>query len=140
MDRLQIGAIALAVALLAASFMFGSSAPPPEPERGPAPLAERAPMPAAGSPTPVAPAPALRDDARTTVITQSQTRVLDNDALRVVVSNIGGRLESVQLKHYRDRVGSEPAAARGSPRDPAPSGSGPRPLRGGRVARNHNRI
>ncbi len=106
MDRLQIGAIALAVALLAASFMFGSSAPPPEPERGPAPLAERAPMPAAGSPTPVAPAPALRDDARTTVITQSQTRVLDNDALRVVVSNIGGRLESVQLKHYRDRVGS----------------------------------
>ena len=105
-DRLQIGAIALAVALLAASFLFGPSAPPLEPEREAAPLAERAPTPAPESPTPLAPAPVLRDDASPAVVTQRQTRVLENDAIRVVVSNIGGRLESVQLKHYRDRVGS----------------------------------
>lgn len=105
-DRLQIGAIALAVALLAASFLFGSSAPPPQPEREGAPLAERAQAPAPSSPMPVAPGPTLRDDAPLTVITQHQTRVIENDAIRVVVSNIGGRLESIQLKHYRDRIGS----------------------------------
>ena len=110
MDRLQIGAIALAIGLIVLSFMFGGGSSPPLGQPTPAPAA--APE-APGSPaTPMEMIPATplaasepRDDVEGGILTRRQTRVLENDALRVVVSNVGGRLESVQLKDYNDRVG-----------------------------------
>ncbi len=110
MDRLQIGAIALAVGLIALSFLFGGGSPSPPIPSAPTPaLAPEALGPAA---TPIETIPATplaawepRDDASTGSLTQRQTRILENDVLRVVVSNVGGRLVSVQLKDYNDRVG-----------------------------------
>ncbi len=110
MDRLQIGAIALAVGLIALSFLFGGGTPsPPSPSAPPTAVAPEALGPAA---TPIETIPATplagskpRDDAETRSFPLRQTRILENDALRVVVSNVGGRLESIQLKDYDDRVG-----------------------------------
>ncbi len=109
MDRLQIAAIAVAVGLIALSFLFGGRSPAPPSQTGSSPTA---PPPAAGPQAPLetiaaSPLEAAegRDDAAGESLTQRQNRVLENDALRIVVSNVGGRLVSVQLKDYADRVG-----------------------------------
>ncbi len=109
-DRLQIGAIALAVGLILLSFLFGrGTSSPPSGSTAPPGSAPAAP---ARATTPIETVPATplaasepRDDAKKNAMTQRQERVLENDALRIVVSSLGGRLESIQLKDYDDRVG-----------------------------------
>ncbi|MEE9281020.1 MAG: membrane protein insertase YidC [Myxococcota bacterium] len=112
MDRLQIGAIALAIILILVAFMWNASGPSPQPE--PAAPTAVAPAPAPAVPLPLEPAVpgssgpvalSPQDGVSGEILTQRQIRVLENDALRIIVSNVGGRLESAQLSEYSDSIG-----------------------------------
>ncbi len=103
MDRVQIGAIGLAVALLIFWVMTQSRAPtrPVDQER---PAAREAPTPEAilpAEPLPAASAVLPQDDAPRYKPLEGTRATLENDAVRLVVSSVGGRLESIQLKHFR---------------------------------------
>jgi YidC/Oxa1 family membrane protein insertase len=104
-DRVQIGAIALAVLLIVASVLFGGS---PRPSGAPGGLA--APQKEA-SPAPAGAAIESSDPAITPLsgatAAERRTVVLENDSLRIEVSNIGGRLQRVELPVFRSRVGPD---------------------------------
>jgi YidC/Oxa1 family membrane protein insertase len=108
MDRIQIGAIGLAVLMLVLWFSFlpqqppetappPPSAPPAAERRGPEELLDDASETVRQSDAPEAPAPA---DAVT-----AERITIENDALQLVVSALGGRIESIRLKQYPDRIG-----------------------------------
>ena len=103
MDRVQLAAIVLGIVILLYWFATVPSRPP-----APAPSVTES---RADHPPPAAPgtpslAPTLPDDAAPQVapvlaLTQSPWTVLENDAVRIEVSHLGGRLRSIQLKQYR---------------------------------------
>ena len=107
MDRVQIGMIALAVMLLV--FWFTTLPESPTPEPG-APIAEPRERPTEAPPiSPLVergapPIPGGADDESRQEPVMRAT--LENDAMRLVVSSLGGRLESVQLKAYPARLGA----------------------------------
>ena len=118
-DPVQIAAIALAVGLIIASFWLGAGpSEPPAPEslpRAEAPLAPP-PPPAPGEVRPPAatvpePARAERIDpgepAESPVPTQAESVMLENDAVRLLVSSAGARVQSIQLLQYPDRIGED---------------------------------
>jgi YidC/Oxa1 family membrane protein insertase len=100
MDRVQFGAIAAAILLLVLWFWTL-----PKPDGRPVPgeprPVEQQPVRAIETPSPL---PPPDDAARHFEATQA---VLENDAVRLEVSSLGGRIESVQLKQYRARIGSD---------------------------------
>lgn len=101
MDRVQIAAIAVAVALMVASFLFAPAPPPAdlsavEPKSA-AEVPPTAPT-SEGQAAPPAPVEQALDEVKAKTVT------LENDAVRVSVSNLGGRLEGVQLLKYRATV------------------------------------
>jgi YidC/Oxa1 family membrane protein insertase len=100
MDRIQIAAIALAVALMALFFVMQPKAPPSEPRLEP-PSAESLPS-TEDLMTQAAPGNDATFDATSQDASEDQ---LSNDAVRVRVSNQGGRLTSVELLRFADRVG-----------------------------------
>jgi len=97
MDKLQIVAIALAVALLAGSLLFRPTPPPPAPEP---PRAEEAAPPA----VPTAPATPHAMMQENETVTQGgtpeQVLTLHNDAVEVGVSSVGARVGEVDLLQY----------------------------------------
>jgi YidC/Oxa1 family membrane protein insertase len=100
-DRVQIAAIAAAVALLVASFLFAPAPPPAgvpavEPESS-AELPATAPA-GQGQAEPPVPVERALDEVKAKIVT------LENDAVRVSVSSLGGRLERVELLKYRATV------------------------------------
>lgn len=104
MDRVQIAAIAVAVALMVASFLFAPAPPPAdlapvEPEAS-AELPPTAPL-SEGQAEPPAAAERASDEQK------AQTVTLENDAVRIGVSNLGGRLEQVELLRYRATVAKD---------------------------------
>ncbi|MEE8558166.1 MAG: membrane protein insertase YidC [Myxococcota bacterium] len=107
MDRVQMGTIALAVLLLV--FWFTTLPESQSPEPG-TPIAEPIERPREAPPiAPLVergalPVPERADDqSRQEPVTRA---TLENDALRLVVSSLGGRLESIQLKAYPARLGA----------------------------------
>jgi len=105
-DRLQIAAIAAAVALLAASYLFRPPEPPPapapaEPAQSGETLTE--PPPSAGDAPPAA-SPELPPLEPQPESSASREVTLENDAVRVRVTNRGGRLQAVELLGYRATV------------------------------------
>lgn len=111
MDKLQIAAIALAVVLVVIAFISGSgsrSSPSHEASRAASQPAQQEAAPAQPALPAVQPVPMTRreeSEGAAIDMTQREVRVIENDAIRVRVSNRGGRLESIQLKAYADRVG-----------------------------------
>jgi len=95
MDKLQIAAIALAVALLAGSLLFRPTSPPPTPE---APRMEApAPLPTA----PETPSAMMQEpDALTRDTDGGKVLTLHNDAVEVGVSSVGGRVGEIDLLQY----------------------------------------
>jgi YidC/Oxa1 family membrane protein insertase len=112
MDRVQIGAIGLAAALIVTWLLTLPRSPsgPLEPERGAGPQAERIEkLPAPGvHDAGVATVP--EDDALRYEFVKGVVTVLENDAVRVGVSSIGGRFTTIRLKLYEDRVGGSAGA------------------------------
>ena len=102
MDRLQIIAIAAAVALLAASYLFRPPAPPEE--VAPAERAASAEPPPSSADAPPSPPEPDVPAARAPVMTEGKAVTLVNDAVRVRVTNRGARLEGVELLDYRATV------------------------------------
>ena len=101
-DRLQIVAIAAAVALLAVSYLFR---PPPAPPSATPTHREaaEAPQATASGATPTAPElPA--SESTGPAASEAKIVTLENDAVRIRVSNLGARLESVELLGYRATV------------------------------------
>ena len=102
MDRLQIAAIAFAVALLAASYLFR---PPPAPAGAassqPEAMAESPPTLPEPPMTQTAPAQEAERAARES---EAEYVTLANDAVRIRVSSLGGRLDRVELLGYRATV------------------------------------
>jgi YidC/Oxa1 family membrane protein insertase len=112
MDRIQIGMIALAVLIL----VFWFSTLPESPERPPPTAGMELPVPTTeatpgrlGKPSRAGElTQSPRDDESRQKLIHPLTRtLLENDALRLVVSSVGGRLESVQLKKYPARLGED---------------------------------
>ena len=107
-DPVQIAIIAAAVALMAVWWVLlppPGQAPPPG---APAPQAAAPEFPVPPAPT-GAPDPgrAMTQPAPSTTGAPVEVvrHTLANDALRVVASNRGGRIESIELLQYDDRVG-----------------------------------
>ncbi len=102
MDRLQIVAIAAAIALLAVSYLFR---PPPAPVDAASSEPEGA---AEAAPTAAAPPATRMEDAPPAQPPSSAAEATDvtlvNDAVRIRVSNLGGRLDRVELLNYRATV------------------------------------
>ena len=105
MDRLQIAAIGFAIALLAVSYLFR---PPPAPTDAPSSqpeaMAETPPTLAQPPMTQVEPAPAGQRAERDL---EADYVTLANDAVRIRVSNLGGRLDRVELLDYRATVATD---------------------------------
>ncbi|MEX2205409.1 MAG: membrane protein insertase YidC [Myxococcota bacterium] len=102
MDRLQIVAIAAAIALLAVSYLFQ---PPPAPEPAvPAPQEATAEPPPAGAEPPPTQPELDAPETRLPRLTESKIVTLANDAIRVRVTNLGARLQSVELLQYKATV------------------------------------
>ena len=114
MDRVQIGLIAVAVALLAVSFLVQPAAPPPDrgPEADPGPrYAEPEGPPPTAEPPPAAPMTqqgvrhgepvrGIPDAARTERVVE-----LGNDAVGVRVNSSGVRVKNITLKRFQNRKG-----------------------------------
>jgi YidC/Oxa1 family membrane protein insertase len=101
-DRLQIVAIAAAIALLAVSYLFQ---PPPAPEPV-APAKQEAaaePPPTGTEPPPTQPELAI-SETRVPRMSESKIVTLANDAVRVRVTNLGARLQSIELLQYKATV------------------------------------
>ncbi|MFI5314279.1 MAG: membrane protein insertase YidC [Myxococcota bacterium] len=98
MDRWQIAAIALAVGLLAASLLLRPTTPP-----GPAPEAMR---PSSEAPREESPTEfrATAPSAESAGPRQEQLLTLANDAVELRVSDLGGRVETIDLLKYRATV------------------------------------
>lgn len=99
MDRWQIAAIALAVGLLAASLFFRPPATPPPPLSAPSETVFQPPASAADGREPRSP---VVEDARPSAEQRAVT--LSNDAVKIRVSNLGGRVEGIELLNYRATV------------------------------------
>ncbi len=101
---MQIAAIALAVALMAAFFVLQPAAPPPSPPPAPrdTALEGRPEGPTEQAFAPEGPGAAVDDDATRQDAKESE---IGNDAVRLRVSNQGGRLTSIELLDFSDRVG-----------------------------------
>jgi YidC/Oxa1 family membrane protein insertase len=102
-DRLQIAAIAVAVALLAASYLFQPPQPPPQPA-APAPAEATAEPPPSATDAPPQTVPESRLPEARPELVPSNDVTLENDAIRVRVTNRGGRLQGVELLNYRATV------------------------------------
>jgi len=104
-DRLQIGAIALAIALVVVSYLFRP--PPPPPEALPAqPEAVGEALPTAPEPPRMPEAPASAEVERPSS-SEGRNVTLENDAIRVRVSNLGGRIDGVELLSYGATVAAD---------------------------------
>jgi len=101
-DRLQIAAIGFAIALLVASYLFRPAPPPPgESVEQPAAASETPPA----MPTPPTPEAEPRASSeRAEPAREAKSVTLANDAVQIRVSDLGGRLESVELLKYRATV------------------------------------
>jgi YidC/Oxa1 family membrane protein insertase len=106
-DRIQIAAIVIAIGIMLYLFASGQVGPgPAEAPSSPQVTERTAPPPPepgasfAGAENDAAPVPKAP-----AVVTQHRTAILENDALRLQVSDAGGRLESIKLKQYEDRLG-----------------------------------
>lgn len=112
-DPIQIALIAAALGLMLLWFLNMPPVPPPEAtpsESAPSLAPPELPTAQGESPTPLAPAaesPAAAGAKPPAQMTQSEKVQLANDAVRLVVSNIGGRVESIELLNYNDRIGSD---------------------------------
>ncbi len=116
MDRVQIAIIAVAAGLLLIWFVTlpdagirPSEPAPPEPApRAEAPLPSGLPPSAARSELgPGATSQAMSRQEMTQSAVELESIVLENDAVRMRVSPLGGRVEEIGLKRFRDRVGPE---------------------------------
>jgi YidC/Oxa1 family membrane protein insertase len=121
-DRVQIAAIAVAVALIGVWFVTlpqpGERPQPPVAE-APGPPTAESPFPPEGAPRPfddatLERAPQLgraaedEDDSLRHLrqdVTQAKVSVVENPALRIEVSSSGPLLRSIKLKQFEDRVG-----------------------------------
>ncbi len=105
MDRIQIAAIALAVLLIAVPYFLRRETPPAAPAVTPAPsVVERADAPpAVPDAAPALPAEAA-PAAAAPALARGRSMTLENDALRLRVSSLGGRIESIELLQYRATV------------------------------------
>ena len=104
MDRLQITAIALAISLVAVSYLYRSPPPPPA-ESQPIVEAERS----ADAPPLTAEPPMTQDEAaapsgREVAAPDAKRVTLENDAIRIRVSSLGGRIDQAQLLDFRATV------------------------------------
>ncbi|MFQ5514361.1 MAG: membrane protein insertase YidC [Myxococcota bacterium] len=110
MDRVQIAAIVLAVGILLFWYSSVQKSPPPT-ARAPVPAESPPSYPseAEAEPPPPASSRTRADDALpvAAVLTQARSSLLENDELQVDVSHLGGRLRSVRLLDYADRLGPE---------------------------------
>ncbi len=102
MDRLQIVAIALAISLIAVSYLFRPP-PPPEPE---APVTAEAPADAPPETPELLSTPEAIGSSLTAEAPAAQAArvTLENDAIRIRVSTLGGRIEEAQLTQFRATV------------------------------------
>jgi YidC/Oxa1 family membrane protein insertase len=100
-DRLQITAIALAISLIAVSYLFRPPAPPEQPKPAlPEATAEAPPQTEAPAGAPTDPIPAATSAPSAT----GERVTLENDAVRIRVSNLGGRVDRVELLQYTATV------------------------------------
>ncbi|MGE3579758.1 MAG: membrane protein insertase YidC [Vicinamibacterales bacterium] len=104
MERRTLLAVFLAFVVL---YVYQTYVAPPSPPaarqtaEAPASTAAAAPAPETAAPTPVEPMPET-----TTGVTAEAETVLENETVRAVFSNRGGRLTSWVLKGYTDRAGA----------------------------------
>ena len=105
MDRLQIAAIGFAIVLLAVSYLFRPAPPPTEaPSNQPEPMAETQPTLPEPPMTQVEPGPSGQRAERDL---EAEYVTLANDAVRIRVSSLGGRLDRVELLDYRATVAAD---------------------------------
>jgi YidC/Oxa1 family membrane protein insertase len=97
MDRLQIAAIAVAVALVAASLWLRPSTPPPAAEPAPVGESQSSPPPAPAPATAVVP---QETDVAPRVTTGEPLVTLHNDAVEMQVSTVGARVNGIDLLQY----------------------------------------
>jgi YidC/Oxa1 family membrane protein insertase len=111
MDRIQIGAISLAVLLILAwLYTMPTSQPPaptPTPEPSTAELGELPPhVPSTQSAEPVPLDDTMRQSAPAgSEVAEPTVTEIGNDDLRLLVSNVGGRVVGASLPGYPDRIG-----------------------------------
>ncbi|MCP4007171.1 MAG: membrane protein insertase YidC [bacterium] len=112
MDRVQIAIIALAAVLIALA-LFNQPPPPPLTPPQPLPAATtQAPEPGRAPDTGLPPVPsqpgaiAEPDTPRQSIRPVSLVG-LENDAVKISVSSLGGRIESIELSQFRDRLGDD---------------------------------
>lgn len=102
MDRIQLAAIALAVLLIALPYFFHREAPRPTPHEAAPAQAQRAEAPPSSPSAPAAaPAPV---EPSAPASTPAASVTLQNDAVKIRVSSLGMRIESVELLKYRATV------------------------------------
>ncbi len=107
MDRVQLIAIALGIGLLV--YWFTTVPSPQAPRPQPSVVQQNEPRPPPGAPgTPVL-VPMTQSETASlpppaASLESFDSITLENDALRVEISTRGGRLRSVQLKHYRSAL------------------------------------
>jgi len=100
-DRLQITAIALAISLIAVSYLFRPT-PPPEPAPAPPEAAAEAPPQTDAPPSaPTEPIPAATSVPEAP---DAERVTMENDAVRLRVSSLGGRVDRVELLKYTATV------------------------------------
>jgi YidC/Oxa1 family membrane protein insertase len=106
MDRTQIILLSLAIGVVLVALRLGGGAPEPVP--GPAPKAEAVAA-ADGSAAERADGAlsggAAAEPQAVRAVEPLRTEILQNDKLRVEISNRGARIRSVRLTDYRDEVG-----------------------------------
>lgn len=106
MDRLQIIAIALAISLVAVSYLY-------RPPAAPTPEAPTVPAAGAADAPPSPPAPPMTQDELAAPESPAPNApdakfvTLENDAIRIRVSNLGGRIDQAQLLGFRATVAKD---------------------------------
>jgi YidC/Oxa1 family membrane protein insertase len=103
MDRIQIAAIVVAVVLIVVPFFLKKPEPPPVAPSSVTEPSEPAPAPPPTADPSQAAAPVVPEPAQP----RGELVTLENDALRVRVSTLGARLESVELLQYRATVAKD---------------------------------
>ncbi len=107
MDRVQLIAIALGIGILVYWFTTVPPSRAPQPEPSVTQQGEARPPPAAPGTPVIAPMtqPQLTSPIPPSIsLTQFETVILENDAVRLEISTRGARLRSAQLKHYRSAL------------------------------------
>jgi YidC/Oxa1 family membrane protein insertase len=102
-DRLQIIAIALAISLVAVSYLYRPP-PAPTPEVPPAATESAADAPPMPMEPPIAPEELVAPAGPIVNAPEARFVALENDAIRLRVSNLGGRVDQAQLLGFRATV------------------------------------